>query len=55
MLECAANIRAYRIQLDTLLRLLELRELAPGANIPDEATKQLGISVEEFLMSGTAA
>lgn len=55
VLECAANIRAYRIQLATLLRLLELRELAPGANTPDEATKQLGISIEEFLMGGTAA
>jgi hypothetical protein len=38
-----------------LLRLLELRDLAPGTNRPDEATKQLGISIEEFLMGGTAA
>jgi hypothetical protein len=50
-----ANIRAYRVQLDTVLRLLELRELVPGANTPDEATNKLGISVEEFLIGGTAA
>jgi len=54
-LEYATNIRAYKFNLDTVSRLLELRELAPDANTPDEATIQLGISVEEFLMGGTAA
>jgi hypothetical protein len=54
ILEYVANIRAYRIQLGTLFRLLDLRELAPGTNTPDEATKQLGTSVEKFLMDGIA-
>lgn len=54
-LEYSTNIRAYKVNFDTVSRLLELRELAPGAKDPYEATKQLGISVEEFLMIGTAA
>jgi hypothetical protein len=54
-LEYATNIRAYKVNLDTVSHLLELRDLAPGTNTPDEATKQLGVSVEEFLMGETAA
>lgn len=53
--EYATNICAYEFNLDTVSRLLGLRDLVPGAKTPDEATKQLGISVEEFLMGGTAA
>lgn len=53
--EYFTNIRAYKVNLDTVLRLLGLRELAPGAKDPHEATKQLGISIEEFLMEDTAA
>lgn len=53
--EYAANIRAYKLNLYTVMRLIELRDLAPGAGTPAEAVEQLGTTIEEFLGGDVAA
>lgn len=52
--EYVRNIRAYRFDLDVVLRLLELRDLVPEAGTPAEAVEHLGTTIEEFL-GGAAA
>ncbi len=47
----AANIRAYRVNLSTIMRLLDLLDGAPGALTPAEAALRLGTTVEDVLVA----
>ena len=44
-----SQISAYRDNLHVVSRLLELRELAPGAATPDDAARSLGTTVDAWL------
>lgn len=53
--EYVGNIRAFKLNLYAVLRLLELRDLAPGAHTPAEAAQRLGTTIEQFLGGENAA
>jgi hypothetical protein len=47
--EYAINIEAFKTNLYTAVRLLELMDHAPGAATPAEAARVLGTSLEDYL------